>query len=445
MEAKSPTHPSWIELLKQTATAWSEDKALRLGAALAYYSVFSIGPLLVITLGIAGLALGPEALTGQLNDEIKSYVGTQAGSAIQTMVESASKPSHGKLATIIGFVVLMLGAAGLFSELKDALNTIWGVKPKPGFGVMAFIGEKFLNFGMVLVIGFLLLTSLVLSATVAALSTRFNHVMHLPPIVWGTVTSLVSLGMVTTLFALIFKILPDVHIRWRDVWVGAALTGLLFEVGKAGLGWYLGRESTAGAYGAASSVVLLLLWVYYASCIMFFGAEFTRIHARANGLEIHPAPHVEKVSGNDRAQQGLEPHPERNHAPPEETQSPPAFSHRLIAPVFKYFQARGLLASLEAREALNQIIFVLLLAAIGIIAIFAGWLLLATALVGVLTSFMGLFWVKAVAIAGGVHMASAGIIAVIIWLRLRKTTWFADTLNELRKDASWLQGSATKD
>ncbi|MDB6074138.1 MAG: putative rane protein, partial [Verrucomicrobiaceae bacterium] len=393
-------------------------------------------------LGVAGLVLGHEALTGQLQEQIKGYVGPQAGSAIQTMIESASRPSHGWLATVIGFVALMFGAAGVFGELKDALNTIWGVKPKPGVGIMSFIGEKFLNFGMVLVIGFLLLVSLVLTAFVSGLSDRFSHIMEMPPFVWGALTSLISFGMVTTLFALIFKVLPDLHIRWRDVWVGAALTGVLFEIGKAGLGWYLGRESTAGAYGAASSVVLLLLWVYYASCIMFFGAEFTQAHAEANGLVINPTPEAQKVTADDRAEQGLKPHPEREQRPGA-VEHPP-FSHRLVAPLLKYLGARGVLVSLEAREALNQIISVLLLAAIGIVAIFAGWLLLATALVGVLTAFMGLFWVKAVAIAGGAHMLVAGILAFIIWTRLRKASWFADTFNELRKDRAWLQGSATK-
>ncbi len=302
-----PTQVTWRQLFQRTFTSWNEDNALRLGAALAYYSVFSIGPLLVITLGIAGLVLDQKTVSGQLQQEVAQYVGTRAAGVIQSMMESASKPGHGSMATIIGFVVLMVGAAGVFGELKAALNTIWGVKPKPGFGLMAFIWEKVLNFGMVLAIGFLLLCSLILSTVISFLNTQVSAVLTLPPAVWTCMTMLVSFCMVTTLFALIFKILPDVHIRWRDVWVGAAITALLFELGKTGLGWYLGRESTVGAYGAAGSVVLLLLWVYYDSCIMFFGAEFTRVHSESRGMVPRAMPQAQKVTNAERVEQGMKP------------------------------------------------------------------------------------------------------------------------------------------
>lgn len=289
-----------------------DHKALRLSAALAYYAVFSIAPLLVITLGIAGIfwrhdAARGQLYTNQLYDQLQSFVGTQAAGAIRAMVESASGQSKGKLATVIGFVILMFGASGVFGELKDALNTIWGVKPKPGAGVKGLVRDKLLNFGMVLVIGFLLLVSLVLSAAVAALSHQLEFVLPMPPWAWVCVSSLLSFVTVAVLFAMIFKILPDAKIRWGDVVVGATITAFLFELGKTGLAWYLGRESTTHAYGAAGSVVLLLLWIYYASCILFFGAEFTQVFAQARGHTIVPTAYAKALSVTDFLNQGMEP------------------------------------------------------------------------------------------------------------------------------------------
>ena len=298
---------SWTALLKDSFTAWNEDKALRLSAALAYYSVFSIAPLLVITIGIAGLALGEKAVTGELNDQLKDYVGAQAATAVQTMVQSASKPSSGVIATVVGFLTLMVGASGVLGELKDALNTIWEVKPKAGVGILSFVREKVLNFGMVLVIGFLLMVSLLLSTFMAGLSKNFETVQALPPAVWTVVAAVLSFGVVTTLIALIFRVLPDAKVWWRDVWLGAAITAALFEIGKTGLAWYLGLQSTSSSYGAAGSVVMLLLWVYYASCILFFGAEFTQVFAQARGHTIVPSAYAKALSVTDFLNQGMEP------------------------------------------------------------------------------------------------------------------------------------------
>ena len=298
----------WLDLLKKAFASWNDDKALRLSAALAYYAVFSIAPLLVITLGIAGLIWGQESLNGELYGQLKGYVGAKAAEGLQSMVQSASKPSHGIVATIVGSVTLLLGASGVMGELKDALNTIWEVKPKPGgSAVMSMIREKFLNFGMVIVIGFLLMISLVLSAAVAGLSKHFGTFLALPPAVWAVAAFLISFGVITVMIALIFKILPDARILWKDVWLGAALTAILFEIGKTALAWYLGLESTSNSYGAAASVVLLLLWVYYASCILFFGAEFTQVYAESKGHIITPDSHAERVNPDDRFEQGLPP------------------------------------------------------------------------------------------------------------------------------------------
>lgn len=305
MNLRAITGDRVFKLLKETSDAWMEDNALRLSAALAYYSIFSIAPLLVISISIAGLVLGEDAVRGQLTEQLQGTIGRQAAEAVQTMVQSASKRSDGWLGASVGFATLMLGASGVFGQLKDALNTIWEVKARGGAGVGGFLRARLLNFGMVLVIGFLLLTSLLLTTAFAALSGYFEKLVGVP-VFFGVLVGLgVSISLDTVLFAFIFKVLPDAQIEWRHVWTGAAVTALLFELGKFGLGIYLGRESTASSFGAAGSVVLLLLWVYYASAILMFGAEFTRAYARATGYEIKPAAGAEPVTAEARAQQGL--------------------------------------------------------------------------------------------------------------------------------------------
>ena len=305
MNLRAITGDRVFKLLKETSDAWMEDNALRLSAALAYYSIFSIAPLLVISISIAGLVLGEDAVRGQLTEQLQGTIGRQAAEAVQTMVQSASKRSDGWLGASVGFATLMLGASGVFGQLKDALNTIWEVKARGGAGVGGFLRARLLNFGMVLVIGFLLLTSLLLTTAFAALSGYFEKLVGVP-VFFGVLVGLgVSILLDTVLFAFIFKVLPDAQIEWRHVWTGAAVTALLFELGKFGLGIYLGRESTASSFGAAGSVVLLLLWVYYASAILMFGAEFTRAYARATGYEIKPAAGAEPVTAEARAQQGL--------------------------------------------------------------------------------------------------------------------------------------------
>lgn len=296
-----------VRLLTATFNDWMEDKALRLSAALAYYSVFSIAPLLVIAIGVAGLALGEDAVRGHLDNQLATLVGQKAAAAVQDMVKSAARPAEGWTSAIVGFVTLLVGAGGVFGQLKDALNTIWEVKPKEGPKVKEFIMERLWSFGMVLVIGFLLLTSLLLTTVLAAFTGYVEHVVGLPPLVGAVLGFLASMSIVTVLFAFIFKVLPDAEVEWRHVWIGAMVTALLFEIGKFGLGFYLGRESTASSFGAAGSVVLVLLWVYYASCILFFGAEFTQVYARENGRAVPPVAGAEGVTAESRRQQGLPP------------------------------------------------------------------------------------------------------------------------------------------
>jgi membrane protein len=296
MKFKAITQNRWVALISQTVTEWMEDGALKLSAALAYYSVFSIAPLLIICISIAGLVFGAEAVRGQLDEQLSGYIGKQAALGVQSLVKGASKPAQGWIGTVVGFAVLLLGASGVFGQLKSALNTIWDVKVTKTRGVMGYLREYLLSFGMVLVLGFLLLVSLLLSTAIAALNKYLNSYLGLPAEVWTVLAMVVSILLLAVLFATLFKVLPDIQVQWRDVWVGALATAVLFEAGKFGLGFYLGRESTASTYGAAASVVLLLLWVYYASCILLFGSEFTQVYARASGRDIKPAHNAELIS-----------------------------------------------------------------------------------------------------------------------------------------------------
>ena len=337
MNLQAITENRAVKLTTETFKAWMEDKALRLAAALAYYSVFSIAPMLVIAISVAGLVFGTEAVRGQLDEQLRGYVGAQAAEAVQSMVQSASKPRQGWIGAVSGVAILIVGATGVFGQLKDALNTVWEVRATKKGGVMGFVRERLLSFGMVLVIGFLLLTSLMLTTAMAALNQFLGSALGVPAALWAGVGFVLALGMTTVLFALIFKVLPDAKVRWRNVWIGALVTAVLFEIGKFGLSYYLGRESTASSYGAAASVVLLLLWVYYASCILLFGAEFTQVYARETGHNILPAANAVAMTRKKRAQEGLEPESKMNkpgsdRAPVETIEIPAAEPGRLLKP-----------------------------------------------------------------------------------------------------------------
>ena len=290
-------------LLKETFHEWGEDKVPRLGAALAYYSVFSIAPLLILVIAAAGLIFGKEAARGEVVDEIKGTVGEPVARAVEQMLAHNSGTGQTVGAVVIGVVTLLFGAAGVFGQLQDALNTVWKVTPKPGRGIWGFIHDRFLSLAMVLGTGFLLLVSLVLTAGLAALSSSWSHVLPGGAGLWAAVNLVVSLVMML-LFALIFKYLPDAKVAWRDVWMGAGLTAALFTLGKFLLGWYLGQASTVSAYGAAGSLVVILLWVYYASQILLFGAEFTRVYAGRYGSGVKPAENAEAVTPEALARQG---------------------------------------------------------------------------------------------------------------------------------------------
>lgn len=279
------------ELLKETFTEWQQDNAMRLAAALAYYTLFSLAPLVLLALTISQMTLGGQGNTATLLvNQVERVAGPDTASVIQTITENASQQSSNlTLTTIVSVGVLLFAATGVFGQLQSALNTVWSVEPKPDQGIMSLVRSRVLSFAMILVIGFLLLVSLLLSA---ALSTLSNYLADIVP-AWGQIADFSLSFIVTTLlFAMIYRVLPDVEIEWGDVWIGAAVTALLFTIGKILLGLYMGYQSFSSTYGAAGSLLVFLVWIYYSTQILFFGAEFTQVYARKYGSRIVPSPHA---------------------------------------------------------------------------------------------------------------------------------------------------------
>ncbi len=261
---------------------------MRLSASLAYYALFSLAPLLVMGMSISGLVFGQAAARGQTAEQLRNLAGPNAADAILAFLQGASQRTASLSATFVGVLFLLFGASGVFSELKSALNTIWGVTIKPGTAVRTMVRERVIAFAMVLGVGFLLLLSLAFSAVLALLEKFAPNLPAWPASTLQWFDNLVSFSVASFLFALLFKLLPNVEIRWRDVGIGAVVTGLLFTMGKFLIGFYLGTTAVASYYGAAGSAAVLLLWVYYSACILFFGAEFTKAYVEKFGKGIVP-------------------------------------------------------------------------------------------------------------------------------------------------------------
>jgi membrane protein len=275
-------------LIKETFSEWSAAKAPRLGAALAYYTVFSLAPILLVVIAVAGFFLGPEAAQGRLTEELGGLLGADAASVVQTMLAKASERKAGIAATIIGLVTLLAGATGVMIELQGALNTVWEVVPKPGRGIKGILKDRALGLALVISIGFLLLVSLVASAALAAFSDVLDRIMPGAVVLGYVLNNTVSIAVIGAFFALLFRVLPDAKIAWRDVWVGALVTSTLFHIGKFAIGLYLGKASVGSAFGAAGSLAILLIWVYYSAQIVLLGAEFTRVYANRFGSHVVP-------------------------------------------------------------------------------------------------------------------------------------------------------------
>jgi membrane protein len=282
-------------LLKTTATQWINDKCPQLGAALAYFTVFSLAPLVLILLAFFGLFFGSDHARDKIIEQLRYMIDPSGIQVIKDIASSAAKPESGILATLLGIVVGLFGASGVFGQLQDALNTIWGVKAKPGAGLWAFLRARFLSFAMVAGVCFLLLVSLTVESVLRGLSTYLQNLLPGGHILALLLFLILDVGAVIALFAMIFRFLPDIKIGWRDVWIGASLTGLLFVLGKFILGLYLGSGAAGSAYGAASSLITLLLWIYYSAQILLFGAEFTQVYTHSYGSRIEPEDHAVRV------------------------------------------------------------------------------------------------------------------------------------------------------
>jgi membrane protein len=286
-----------LSLLRQTFQEWVQDKAPQLGAALAYYTVFSLAPLVLVLLAIVGVVFrdDPAGAWNKMTQQMSYFLDPSAIQVVQNIAQKASQPGKSTIATIIGVALALFGASGVFGQLQDALNTIWGVKAKPGASIWGFLRSRFLSFAMVAGICFLLLVSLAIEALLKGFSHYVQSVLPGGIIAALTVYLVFDFAVVVLLFAMIFKFLPDVQIQWRDIWIGAVMTAILFGIGKWLLGFYLGSGAAGSAYGAASSLITLLLWVYYSSQILLFGAEFTQVYAARLGRALKPSEYAVRV------------------------------------------------------------------------------------------------------------------------------------------------------
>lgn len=299
--------PGFLRLFWDALKGWSKDDVPRLGASLAYYTLFAVSPILVIAIAIAGSVFGAEAVRGQIVGEIDGLIGRQGAEAIQAILQGAHRNPTGTFAIIIGTITLIVAASGAFLELQHALNTIFRVKTDPKkSSIERLILSRLRSFGLVVSIGFVLLVSLLVSAALSALSTRIQSSGFGGPLLLQAINMIVSLAVMTLLFGLIYRFLPDVRLKWRDVWTGAFVTSLLFAIGKFLIGLYLGQSSVASSYGAAGSIVVLLVWVYYSAQIILLGAEFTRVYAEFRRGGAAPPP-------NHLARRDPEAHPSAPH------------------------------------------------------------------------------------------------------------------------------------
>lgn len=280
---------SFWKILKQTFSRWSDRDPFNNSVIIAYYTIFSLPGLLVIIINLAGVLFGSDAVTHQVSAQISGLVGQDTAKDIEAMILEGSKSKGTVLSTVLSIATLLFGATGVFYQMQQVLNRMWDVKPKPKGKILKLVKDRVFSFGLILVVGFLLLVSLLLSAALSAVSDWVGNMLSDGfAIVFHVLDIAVSIGIVTLLFASIFKFLPDARIRWRDVWVGALLTSFLFVIAKFALGVYFGNTNPGSAYGAAGTVILIMLWVSYAGLIVLFGAEFTQVYAEAHGRHVEP-------------------------------------------------------------------------------------------------------------------------------------------------------------
>lgn len=287
MRSRSPT--LW-QVLKATRKEWSDDNALRLSAALAYYTIFSLAPLLLIVIAVAGFVLGNNQARDAILGQLTLLIGADGGQAIAQILESANKPTSGVIAAITGVVMLLIGATGVVGELQSALNTIWKVERKKGGGIKRILRTRIVSFAMILGVGFLLMVSLVISAAISTVGAFWQSEAE---VLVEVLHVILSTAIITILFAMMFRFLPDVRLKWRNIWLGAIVTSILFTIGKTLTGIYLAKSSLASSFGAAGSIVIILIWVYYSSAIFLLGAEFTKVYTGFRELYVETKPGVQ--------------------------------------------------------------------------------------------------------------------------------------------------------
>lgn len=279
----------FIEVFKNSFSGFSDDKVTKLSASLAYYTVFSMAPLLIVIISLCSLLLGREAIEGKIYGQLTGFLGSDTAMQIQGMIKNASLAGKGKLAIIIGSITLLVGATTVFAEIQESINMIWGLKPKPKKSWLKLIQNRFLSFSVIASLGFLLLVSLGITTIIDGFSEKLkDYFPQVTIVIFYAVNIIITLAVITTIFGVIFKVLPDAKIQWKDVLAGAIATALLFMLGKFGISYYISKSNVGSTYGTAGSLVVLLLWIYYSSIILYFGAEFTKAYAIKYGSEIHP-------------------------------------------------------------------------------------------------------------------------------------------------------------
>ena len=276
-------------ILKDAFNGFLDDNAMRLGASLSYYTLFSLAPMLLIIISLGGIFFGKEAVQGQVYGQINGLIGSDAAKQVQEILKNAQSSGQSLWAAAVGVITLVIGATGTFAEMQDAINVIWGLKPKPKNGITKYLMTRFLSFSLIISLGFLLLVSLVVNAVLNTFSQKVESLFSDATIyIFWAINLLVVWGVISLLFTVIFKVLPDGKIKWRDAFVGAGFTSLLFMIGKYAIGLYLGNSSVGTTYGAAGSLVIILLWVYYSALLLYFGAEFTKAYTNFYGRSIQP-------------------------------------------------------------------------------------------------------------------------------------------------------------
>jgi membrane protein len=298
------------EVLKDSFSGFSNDKVAKLSASLAYYTIFSLGPLLICIIFLCGFFFGREAVQGNIYHQIEGFVGSDAAKQLQDIIKNAAISNKSNIAAIIGLIALLLGATSVFAEIQDSVNMIWGLKPKPKMGLLKLLITRLTSFGVIASLGFLLLVSLAITALIEALNHRLQNAFpNMTIVVFYIINLIITLGVTTLLFAVIFKVLPDAKIKWKDVMAGSIATAVLFMIGKFAISFYISKSNVGTTYGTAGSLIILLLWIYYSSFILYFGAEFTKSYAIKFGSEIHPneyavtAQQVEIETGKKSIQQ----------------------------------------------------------------------------------------------------------------------------------------------